>query len=69
MACKSGSRCEKWKRLLRSACKNGTVNLTRKERFPLKEAEKVKGGYQSDAGKVIKVLVEPGQEVKSGDGF
>ncbi len=49
---------------------NGTVNLTRKERFPLKEAEKVKGGYASPMpGKVIKVLVEPGQEVKSGDGL
>ena len=49
---------------------NGTVNLTRKERFPLKEAEKVKGGYISPMpGKVIKVLVEPGQEVKSGDGL
>jgi acetyl/propionyl-CoA carboxylase alpha subunit len=49
---------------------NGTVNLTRKERFPLKEAEKVKGGYISPMpGKVIKVLVEPGQDVKSGDGL
>ena len=49
---------------------NGTVNLTRKERFPIKEAEKVKGGYISPMpGKVIKVLVEPGQEVKSGDGL
>ena len=49
---------------------NVTVNLTRKERFPLKEAEKVKGGYISPMpGKVIKVLVEPGQEVKSGDGL
>lgn len=49
---------------------NGTVNLTRKERFPLKEAEKVKGGYISPMpGKVIKVLVEPRQEVKSGEGL
>jgi len=49
---------------------NGTVTLTRKERFPLKEAEKVKGGYISPMpGKVIKLLVEPGQEVKSGDGL
>ena len=49
---------------------NGTVHLTRKERFPLKEAEKVKGGYISPMpGKVIKVLVEPGQEVKSGEGL
>ena len=49
---------------------NGTVNLTRKERFPLKEAEKVKGGYISPMpGKVIKVLVEAGQEVKSGEGL
>jgi len=49
---------------------NGTVNLTRKERFPIKEAEKVKGGYISPMpGKVIKVLVAPGQEVKSGDGL
>lgn len=50
--------------------RNGTVSLTRKERFPLKEAEKVKGGYISPMpGKVIKVLVKPGQEVKSGDGL
>ncbi|MCF8461535.1 MAG: ATP-grasp domain-containing protein [Flavobacteriales bacterium] len=49
---------------------NGTVNLTRKERFPIKEAEKVKGGYISPMpGKLIKLLVEPGQEVKSGDGL
>jgi len=49
---------------------NGTVTLRRKERFPMKEAEKVKGGYISPMpGKVIKVLVEPGQEVKSGDGL
>ncbi len=48
----------------------GTVSLTRKERFPIKEAEKVKDGYISPMpGKVIKVLVEPGQEVKSGDGL
>jgi biotin carboxyl carrier protein len=48
----------------------GTVSLTRRERFPIKEAEKVKGGYISPMpGKVIKVLVEPGQEVKSGDGL
>lgn len=50
--------------------RNGTVTLKRKERFPIKEAEKVKGGYISPMpGKVIKVLVEPGQEVKSGDGL
>lgn len=49
---------------------NGTINLTRKQRFPLKEAEKVKGGYISPMpGKVIKVLVEPGKEVKSGEGL
>jgi acetyl/propionyl-CoA carboxylase alpha subunit len=49
---------------------NGTVNLTRKERFPAKEAEKVKVGYISPMpGKVIKLLVGPGQEVKSGDGL
>ena len=49
---------------------NGTISLTRKERFPLKEAEKVKGGYISPMpGKVIKLLVEPGQEVNNGDGL
>jgi 3-methylcrotonyl-CoA carboxylase alpha subunit len=49
---------------------NGTINITRKERFPIKEAEKIKGGYISPMpGKVIKVLVEPEQEVKSGDGL
>jgi len=49
---------------------HGTVDLTRKERFPIKEAEKVKGGYISPMpGKVIKLLVAPGQEVRSGDGL
>lgn len=50
--------------------RNGTVSLTRKERFPIKEAEKVKGGYISPMpGRVIKVLVEAGQKVESGDGL
>lgn len=46
----------------------GSLTLTEKDRFPVKEAEKVKGGYEAPIpSQIIKVLVEPGQKVKSGD--
>jgi len=48
----------------------GLVTLVKKERFPIKEAEKVKGGYEAPMpSQIIKVLVEEGQTVKSGDGL
>jgi acetyl-CoA carboxylase biotin carboxylase subunit len=46
----------------------GSVTLIEKDRFPVKQAEKVKGGYDAPIpSQIIKVLVEVGQEVKSGD--
>ena len=40
----------------------------RDRRFPIKEAEKVAGGYISPMpSQIIKVMVEEGQAVKSGD--
>ena len=48
----------------------GNIALTQKERFPLKEAEKVAGGYESPMpSQIIKVLVEAGQTVKAGEGL
>lgn len=46
----------------------GTVTFTLKDRFPEKEVEKVKGGYEAPIpSQIIKVEVAVGQEVKSGD--
>ena len=48
----------------------GGVTLTLQDRLPEKEAEKIKGGYEAPMpSQIIKVLVETGQEVKSGDGL
>lgn len=48
----------------------GNNNLTQKERFPIKEAQKVAGGYTAPMpSQIIKVLVKEGQTVKSGDGL
>ncbi|MCL4135857.1 UNVERIFIED_CONTAM: hypothetical protein GTU68_028254 [Idotea baltica] len=48
----------------------GNVHLTQKDRFPTKEVTKVKGGYIAPMpSQVIKVLVEPGQKVVSGEGL
>ncbi len=48
----------------------GNIHLVEKERFPIKAAEKVKGGYETPMpSQIIKVLVEAGQSVKSGDGL
>ncbi|MCP4124741.1 MAG: ATP-grasp domain-containing protein [Bacteroidetes bacterium] len=48
----------------------GLITLVKKERFPIKEAEKVKGGYEAPMpSQIIKVLVKEGQAVKSGDGL
>jgi len=50
--------------------KIGLVSLVRKDRFPVKEVEKVKGGYETPMpSQIIKILVEEGQAVKSGDGL
>ncbi len=48
----------------------GNLRLLEKPRFPQKEAEKVKGGYEAPMpSQIIKVLVEAGQAVKTGDGL
>ena len=46
----------------------GNIQLTQRERFPVKEIVKVEGGYEAPMpSQVIKVLVEPGQQVNVGD--
>ena len=46
----------------------GNIHLVEKERFPIKVAEKVKGGYETPMpSQIIKILVEVGQTVKAGD--
>lgn len=48
----------------------GNVHLVEKERFPAKEVEKVKGGYEAPMpSQIVKVLVMEGQSVKSGEGL
>jgi len=48
----------------------GTLYLQQQDRFPLKEKEKIKGGFEAPMpSQVIKILVETGQEVKAGDGL
>jgi acetyl-CoA carboxylase biotin carboxylase subunit len=46
----------------------GTIALKEKNLYPVKEAGKIKGGYEAPIpSQIIKVLVEKGQKVKSGD--
>ncbi len=48
----------------------GALHIEVKDRFPSKEAEKVKGGYESPMpSQIIKILVKEGQEVNVGDGL
>jgi 3-methylcrotonyl-CoA carboxylase alpha subunit len=50
--------------------RTGPLRLVEKERFPMKEAERVKGGYTAPIpSQVVKVLVTKGQQVKPGDGL
>ena len=50
--------------------RTGPLRLVEQERFPRKEAERVKGGYTAPIpSQVVKVLVEKGQSVKPGDGL
>lgn len=49
---------------------SGVSTLKKRERFPEKEKEKVKGGYEAPMpSQVIKVLIKQGQKVKCGDGL
>ena len=46
----------------------GNHTLIRQERFPIKEKEKVKGGYEAPMpSQIIKIHVAAGDEVKAGD--
>lgn len=48
----------------------GNIRLVKKNRFPVKQAEKTKGGYETPMpSSIIKVLVGKGQTVKSGEGL
>lgn len=48
----------------------GSISIKILLRFPEAEAEKVQGGYAAPMpGEVVKVLVKPGDKVKSGDGL
>ena len=48
----------------------GSISVEIKDRFPAKEREKLKGGYEAPMpSQIVKVLVEAGQKVKSGDGL
>lgn len=50
--------------------RTGPLRLLEKERFPMKEVERVKGGYTAPIpSQVVKVLVTKGQQVKPGDGL
>ncbi len=46
----------------------GNVKVIQQDRFPIKEKEKIKGGYESPIpSQVVKIHVTPGDEVKEGD--
>jgi len=48
----------------------GQIHLEEKARFPIKIAEKIKGGYEASMpSQIIKVLVQSGQSVQAGEGL
>ena len=48
----------------------GQIRLSRDERFPMKQQEKLKGGYESPMpSQVVSILVQPGQSVQAGEGL
>jgi len=48
----------------------GSISLKMFPRFPEARVEKIKGGYAAPMpGEVVKVMVKPGDKVKSGDGL
>ncbi|MEX1132596.1 MAG: acetyl-CoA carboxylase biotin carboxylase subunit [Flavobacteriales bacterium] len=50
--------------------RTGPLRIVEQDRFPLKEVERVKGGYTAPIpSQVVKVLVTKGQSVKPGDGL
>jgi len=49
---------------------HGVLCIEEEERFPLPESEAAAGGYESPMpSQIVRVLVEPGQSVKSGEGL
>ena len=48
----------------------GTFHFRQQDRFPVKEREKIKGGFEATMpSEIIKIMVKAGQEVKAGDGL
>ncbi len=48
----------------------GSLHIEQKERFPAKATEVIKGGYEAPMpSQIVKILVKPGQKVKSGEGL
>jgi len=48
----------------------GNIHLTQKERFPIKEIEKIKGAYIAPMpSQIIKILLQAGDKVQSGQGL
>jgi len=46
----------------------GNVQITRQDRFPIKEKEKVNGGYEAPIpSQIVKIKVEVGDKIKQGD--
>ncbi|MEM6318542.1 MAG: biotin carboxylase N-terminal domain-containing protein [Bacteroidota bacterium] len=48
----------------------GNIPLVLKDRFPVKEVEKIAGGYETPMpSQIVKILVETGQRVEAGQGL
>ena len=48
----------------------GSLHYLQQARFPVKEAEKIKGGFEAPMpSQIVKILVEEGQKVTSGEGL
>jgi len=46
----------------------GNITLKEKDRFPIKEKEKVQGGYESPIpSQVVKIHINQGDKIKEGD--
>ncbi len=46
----------------------GNVLITRQDRFPVKEKEKINGGYEAPIpSQIVKIHVSPGDQIKEGD--
>ncbi|MEW7289240.1 acetyl/propionyl/methylcrotonyl-CoA carboxylase subunit alpha [Aquimarina sp. 2304DJ70-9] len=46
----------------------GNVHMTKQDRFPIKEKEKINGGYECPIpSQIVKIHVSPGDQIKEGD--